>query len=151
MTPPAALHPSTLVPCPVSNQTPSDVPEQPTTQPRAPRGIMSRWTLPAELLLSPYIFLSTCIIECLGTGETLPVLDNGSIMCLSWSLCGSCSIECHKNRDRGANRHLYVTDCHQALEFQHWRYQARAATAALPQKQFLPALPPPTYQAPPAP
>ena len=112
MTLPADLHPSTLVPHPVSNQTPSAVEAQPKTQPRAPRGIGSRWTQPVELLQSPDILLSTCITECLVAREKLPVLDNGSIMQLVWYLCGSCSIDCHKHRYHGANHHLYGTERH---------------------------------------
>ena len=89
----AALHPGMPIPSPVTNQASRSGIEQSARKPRATRGGRSRWTPTSELLLTPVIGLMTYIESCLGDGETFPALDNISIMCLPWSLCGSCSID----------------------------------------------------------
>ena len=106
MPPLEALHPGTPAPRPAPNQAPSAVTAQLTTQPRAPRGGRIRCKPPSELLLPPGIGLRTCIAACLGARETLTALDNGIIVCLAWSVCSSCSIDCRKHRCHRAHLHL---------------------------------------------
>ena len=134
MPPSAALYPGTHVPQPAPCQEPRAVTAQPIIQARGTRSVRIRWTPPVELLLQPDIGFRTCIAACLGTVETMPALENGSVMYLTWPLYDSCRTDCHNHRDHGSHLHLSGIDHHRALVLWHWWCQARADTAATPKQ-----------------
>ena len=66
-----------------------------------------------------WIFLRACIYICLGAGETLPELDNGSVMCLAWSLCSRYSVYFCKHRYHRSHIHLYSPESQHSMVFRH--------------------------------
>ena len=98
-------------------QAPSAAPSPAIAVPFAPRGGRSYRTPPVNLLIHPCIGLFSCISTILGAWESLPALDNGSGMCLAWSMCVSYSINCCKHRYHRAHRHLSGPKLQCALAF----------------------------------
>ena len=141
------LYPGTPAPIPPLIHAPRANNLPAPTQTCAPRGDRSRWTPPSGHLLPSEIGLRTCITACMGSGQTLPVPNKGSVMCLAWPLCGSCSINCINNRDHRAHHHVFVSECQCALELRNHWCQARTAPMSATQKYCTLTHPTPTYQA----
>ena len=91
------------------------------------------WTLPTYILLSPGLCLHRFIYTWLSAVETLPMLENVRAMCLTWYMCGSCSVECCKHSDHKAHLHLYGLEQHGNLHSRTY-----STNNALPRHWILP-------------
>ena len=106
-------------------QTPilSSSPDQFLAHSKIYHSVWIMWTPLSNITLSKMFSLRRCISHWLNVGETLPVLDNWNIMCLSWSLCGIFSVDWTKHRCHEDHYHLNGSKHYHSLIFKWWYCQ----------------------------
>ena len=147
--------PQIMVPVVLLPGAPSDIHQYPipdmhpapatsTSPASTTRKCQTWWTLPDNFLLPHGVILHKYVSKFLNMGELFLVLDNVSMVRLSWSLCGSFSVYFHKHSYHGAHHHLTDSGHHSSLTFKNVWCQHRTAPSPLSYHYIpLPPLPPP--------